>query len=367
MYDKPIEEARRQLEICNACRYCENLCAVFPAVQQRRVFDDGEINLFADLCHNCRGCYYACQYVEPHEFALNLPAVLAEVRDRGWQEHAFPSFLAGAFQYSGAAIAIATVVGFALMLTAITLMTPAGGNGFYGLLSHQAMVAIFLPAFVVPLVSIAVSLRRYWKSIDGKAVHLDDTGDAVAAAATMRNLAGGHGDGCNFEDEDRFSNLRRWLHQATMYGFLLCFVATCIAALMHYLFGMPAPYGFWTAPKLLGVSGGIALCIGSAGLGLLKLKADPALGVRRAWGGEMGFILLLFLVSASGLGLCWFGASNWLRELLVLHLGAVLAFFLLMPYTKMVHGFYRLVALAKDAADKRARLQIAATVSENRQ
>ena len=56
MYDDPVAEARRQLEICNACRYCENLCSVFPAVHQRRAFADSEIRLFADLCHNCRGC-----------------------------------------------------------------------------------------------------------------------------------------------------------------------------------------------------------------------------------------------------------------------------------------------------------------------
>ena len=47
-------------------------------------------------------------------------------------------------------------------------------------------------------------------------------------AATMKNLSGGHGEGCNFEDEDRFSNLRRWLHQATAYGFILCFLATSL-------------------------------------------------------------------------------------------------------------------------------------------
>ena len=31
--------------------------------------------------------------------------------------------------------------------------------------------------------------------------------------------------------------------------------------------------------------------------------------------------------------------------LLALHLGAVLAFFLLMPFSKMIHGFYRFAAL----------------------
>ena len=46
------------------------------------------------------------------------------------------------------------------------------------------------------------------------------------------------------------------------------------------------------------------------------------------------------------------GSTPWLPELLAFHLGAVLAFFLLAPYTKMVHGFYRLAALAIDARDK---------------
>ena len=30
-----VEEAQRVLAICNACRYCEGYCAVFPALQRR--------------------------------------------------------------------------------------------------------------------------------------------------------------------------------------------------------------------------------------------------------------------------------------------------------------------------------------------
>ena len=98
---------------------------------------------------------------------------------------------------------------------------------------------------------------------------------------------------------------------------------------------------------------GYLLSIGTLGLALLKLRADNHLADVRVWGGEMGFVLLLFVVSTSGLALYLFGGSGWLRELLALHLGAVLAFFLLTPYTKMVHGFYRLAALIKVAQDRR--------------
>ena len=68
-----IQEARRQTEICNACRYCEGFCSVFPALTRQKAFADGDISHLANLCHNCRGCYYSCQYTEPHEFALNFP------------------------------------------------------------------------------------------------------------------------------------------------------------------------------------------------------------------------------------------------------------------------------------------------------
>lgn len=346
-----VDEARRQIEICNACRYCEGYCSVFPAINRQRAFTEGDVTQLANLCHNCRGCYYACQYTEPHEFALNLPRALAEVRQESWQDFAFPSLLAKAFHKSGTAIALATVLGFALILWAIRLLgeQAGSGEGFYAVLSHNAMVAIFLPAFLFPLFSLAVSLRRYWRAVAGGAVRLSMILSAFGSAASLKNLAGGHGEGCNFEDEDRFSNARRWRHQMVMYGFLLCFAATSVATVMHYVFDLPAPYGLFSLPKLLGVPGGIMLSVGTLAMIELKLRGDRDLAEPNVWGGEMAFMLLLFLVSTSGLALYAFGQTAALTALLTLHLGSVLAFFLLTPYSKMAHGFYRLAALVKDA------------------
>ena len=86
----------------------------------------------------------------------------------------------------------------------------------------------------------------------------------------------------------------------------------------------------------------------------LKLRADPALGATAAWGGETAFIALLGFVGASGLCLYALGQTGFMPALLVLHLGSVLAFFLLMPFSKMAHGFYRLAALAADAQKRPA-------------
>ncbi|HEX6143852.1 MAG TPA: tricarballylate utilization 4Fe-4S protein TcuB [Geminicoccaceae bacterium] len=352
-----FSEARRQVEICNACRYCEGYCAVFPAITLKTAFADGDLTQLANLCHNCRGCYYACQYTPPHEFALNLPGVLAEVRTDSWRRFAWPTGFAGLFQRSGAAVALAMVTGFALLFLAIAAL-PGGGAGFYAWMSHGAMVAIFTPAFLFPLLALAVGLNRYWREVGGDRVTWSDLAEAATSTARLSNLSGGQGQGCNYEKEERYSDARRWLHQATMYGFLLCFLSTCSATVLHYVFDWPAPYPWWAVPKLLGVPGGILLVAGAAGLAWLKTQAERELEAPGAWGGDMAFILLLGLTGLSGLALYWSTGTAAVGPLLTVHLGAVLALFLLTPYSKMAHGFYRFAALVRDAQIKSGRLAV---------
>jgi len=347
----------RQVTICNACRYCEGYCAVFPAMFAKRALAADLVQL-ANLCHNCRACHYACQYAPPHEFAVNLPAALAEAQAASWQEFAWPRPLARLFDRAGVAIAALLVAAFALLLWAAGALQPAGGAGFYAVLSHGFMVAVFTPAFALPLVALGVSLRRYWRFVGGDGVRARDVWRACFDAAAMRNLEGG-GDGCNFEDADKFSNARRRLHQLTVCGFVMCFAATCAGAVLHYAFDSPAPYRFLSAPKLLGVPGGVLLCIGSAGLAYLKTRADASLGAVKLWRGEFAFVLLLFATAATGLALyaatvtdtatVTSAATITVTILLPLHLATVLTLFLLTPYSKMAHGFYRFAALIKDA------------------
>ena len=85
----------------------------------------------------------------------------------------------------------------------------------------------------------------------------------------------------------------------------------------------------------------------------LKLRADRVPADTLAWGGEIGFILLLCFVAASGLVLYWLRETSTMPMLLAVHLGAVLSFFLLTPFSKMAHGFYRTAALIRDAQARR--------------
>ena len=134
-----------------------------------------------------------------------------------------------------------------------------------------------------------------------------------------------------------------------MYGFLLCFASTSTATVMHYVLDMPAPYAWYTLPKILGVIGGVMLSVGALFLMKLKRTANPELGSASRWGGDWVFIWLLFLTASTGLLLWMLGGTLLMPLMLAVHLGCVLTLFLMMPYSKMVHGFFRLAALTRDA------------------
>jgi len=168
----------------------------------------------------------------------------------------------------------------------------------------------------------------------------------------LKYLDGGHGQGCN-EQDDRFTLWRRRFHHATFYGFGLCLAATCVATLYHYAWGWKAPYGFGSLPVVLGTLGGLGLLIGPAGLAWLHLKRHRQHGDPAQQAMDFGLIALLFFTSLTGLALlAWRDtAAMWL--LLAVHLGFVMALFLTLPYGKFAHGIYRSAALLKWAIERR--------------
>jgi citrate/tricarballylate utilization protein len=93
--------------------------------------------------------------------------------------------------------------------------------------------------------------------------------------------------------------------------------------------------------------GGIGLLAGPAGLAWLIRRRDPDLADTSQTGMDAGFLVLLFVTSASGLLLLAFRETRAMGVLLAVHLGAVMAFFLTMPYGKFVHALYRVAALVR--------------------
>ena len=113
---QPEAEVERVMQVCNACRYCEGFCAVFPAMTQRLAFGKADINYLANLCHNCGACLHACQYAPPHEFAINVPKAMAEVRLETYQHYAQPAAFGSLYRRAGMTTVLALVGGLIVFL-----------------------------------------------------------------------------------------------------------------------------------------------------------------------------------------------------------------------------------------------------------
>src|SRR3546814_665460 len=286
-------EADRIMTICNACRYCEGHCAVFPAMTLRLEFTPADVGYFANLCHGCGSCYHHCQYADPHEFAVNVPRSMAALRLDTYELAAWPRFLGRAFQNNGVWTALLTALSIAVfLLGAAAFIDPAAlfgrhGGNFYALLSHNFMVSVFGAVALFVLAAIVIGMARFWRLVGApplREVGLRELGRALHDAFTLKYMAGGADLGCTYPQEAP-SKLRRLFHHFTFYGFLLCFAATTVGTVYHYLFGWVAPYGYLSLPSLLGTSGGLGLVIGSAGLMLLKRRA-AASAVQTAAGSD---------------------------------------------------------------------------------
>ena len=354
-------EVSRQLQICNACRYCEGYCAVFPAMTRRLDFGSADIHYLANLCHNCGACLHACQYATPHAFAVNLPQAMAQVRGQTYADYAWPPALGALYRRNGLTVALALAGGLALFLVlAVALKgglvhAPLQGN-FYAIFPHNLLVAMFGPVFAFALFALAMGVRRFWRDVSPAQVASGLPAGALSQATrdvlTLKNLGGGQGQGCNNED-DAWTLWRRRFHHATFYGFLLCFAATSLATFYHYVLASQAPYALTSLPVLLGTLGGAGLLAGPAGLFWLHLRRHPLQGDSAQKPMDLAFIALLFFTSLTGLALLFLRDTSIMGLLLAVHLGVVMALFATLPYGKFAHGFYRCAALLKNAMEQR--------------
>ncbi len=350
-----------QLEVCNACRYCEGYCAVFPALERRRRFTPADVVYLANLCHDCRACFYACMYAPPHEFGVNIPRTLAEVRERTYAEYALPRVVAGLARRNTwlmLTVTVASLAFFGLIAASSSaglFQAQAGPGSFYNVIPYVAMA---LPALLVSLYAIGVMLVgafAYAKDIRGAQKRSGNWRAALAAggeALGLRYLRGGTGGGCYYPGE-RTSNTRLVLHMLVFYGFISAFIATIAAAILQDVFDQLPPYPMLSVPVVLGSIGGVAMIVGASGLLYLKWRSDRAPADAQTLVLDWLFLISLDVVSLTGLLLLALRETPAMGILLVVHLATVLALFVSAPYGKFAHFVYRYVALVQNRTEAR--------------
>jgi citrate/tricarballylate utilization protein len=363
LLDDLIEDADRQLRVCNACRYCEGYCAVFPAMERRREFEKGDVLYLANLCFECRACFYACPYTPPHEYAVNIPAVMSAVRTETYAEFTGPRLLNRLFRGNATLVTltvgvlVALVFGSVLLIQGSSLVFSAqtGEGAFFEVVPYLAMVGPALALSAFWLAALLIGGARFWRSTGGS---LRELLDLRAFARATKDAFGleylrGQGEGCTYPTS-RFSQSRRYFHQALFWGVILDFASTSVAALYHNVLDIKPPYDYFSPPVVLGTAGGVLIVIGGAGLLWLKGRADPLPADKGMLVQDVAFLWLLLVTSVSGLVLLALRETAAMGTLLTVHLGIVAALFLMLPYGKFAHVVYRYAALIRNQVETKA-------------
>jgi citrate/tricarballylate utilization protein len=292
-------------------------------------------------------------YSPPHEFRINLPETLSQVRVESYQDWSWPALLGRSFtdQRIGTALG-AVAIGVVAILT-LVLVGPArlfavhrGPGAFYQVIPFIAML---VPALALVFYGTAVWVTgglRFWTEA-GQIFRTKNGWSAIVGAArealTLKWLKGG-GPGCYYP-KDKPSSSRRVYHSFVFYGFLSAMVSTTLAAIYQDLLHRLPPYPLTSGPVVFGTLGGIAMMVGVCGLISIKSKSDPVPAGKDAPKLDYSFLIILGLASLSGM-LTLILRSTWLMgSALTIHLGLVAALFITAPYGKMVHSMYRSLAL----------------------
>jgi citrate/tricarballylate utilization protein len=358
-----LQKAEQEMRICNACRYCEGFCAVFPAIERRLTFASLDLEYLAHLCHDCRECYYSCQYAPPHEFGVHLPRTFAAIRRESYRTAIWPQLMTALATGDRLRLVLGAVVAPAVVMLLLGALVdasrlfaahPDSAGGFYQVIPHGVMVNAFGALGLLAAAALVAALVRFWHAsgephragLVARAI-----GTAVRDTMTLRYLEGGGG-GCAYPDEAP-SRARRWFHHLTFYGFGLCFAATTTAAFYHNVLGWRAPYDLLSAPVVLGSVGGAGLLVGPAGLAWLKIVRDPRTRDTSQENMDLVFLVMLFLTSLSGFALLVLRESSAMGIALGLHLGFVAGLFVVLPYGKFLHAPFRFAALVRNAIEQR--------------
>ena len=347
-FGDPTQEVARVLQICNACRYCEGFCAVFPRDDAPPRVPEGRRALPSPTFATAAApALHACQYAPPHDFGVNVPRAMARVRADTYAEYAWPPALGSLYRRNGAVVATVLALALALFLalgaaaTGRLFEARTEASAFYAVFPHGQLVAMFLPVFGFAVLALGLGVRRFWRGIGEGPATLPAAGEAAHHALTLKYLDGGHGDGCN-EADDRFTlNRRRFpppdvlrLHAllpVDFRGHALPLPARPARSVRLDEPAKAARHSGWRdARRRRGRAAGIA-------------DATPraAARARTAARWHVGFIGLLLLIAVSGLGLMLSHGTSLLTPTLCVHLGAVMALFLTMPYGKFAHGVFR--------------------------
>lgn len=338
------QDGSRQFRICNACRYCEGYCAVWDAIERHESILKSDLKYLSHLCHDCRECYYVCPYTDPHEFNLNIPKVLSEIRSDTYGENIHPIFLRWFYLHPKSSWTIvsvfATIFAFLISIMVdgpIVLTKPV--NEFQDIFPEIYFKWFSSLLYLYALILWAVDGYSFWHSFKRPEikVRISHILGGLYDALSHRYFAGG-GAGCSYPDENG-SYLRLAMHPLVLMGFIVDLIAILFYPKMNFYV------------TTIYVAGAFMMLGGSLGLLIIKSFSDPKLAGNLMISSDIPFTSVMLLTGLTGVLFPILPGTLLMSYLFLIHVGLVAAIFIMAPFSKFLHPVFRILSLIMNRAE----------------
>ncbi len=351
-----IKAGGADVKKCFQCATCSVACAIapdnspFPRKEmiwaqwglKDRLMSDPDVW----LCHQCNDCSTLCpRGAYPGD-------LLKAVRKMHIQNNSWPSFLGSLV---GEPALFVLTLGIPVV---IVLLLVYFSNGFnfsgpspidYGaFIPYIAIQIIYTLTLVFAVVSLLISLKRYWNSLGSNNV-IEIRGHGRGFIPSFIEALKEILPHTTFK-ECAANNIRYAAHLLTFWGMIGLLVTTAIVAFNIDILHLkpPSQNGPGTVPiKILGNVSAIAFVVGLAIMVIRRLTVPDQAG-------RSSYFDWFFLFVICGTGLTgvltqlirWAGSVPGTYFLYMIHLMFVLTLLLYLPFSKFAHLGYRTVAIA---------------------
>jgi quinone-modifying oxidoreductase subunit QmoC len=303
------------------------------------------------LCHQCNDCSVDC----PREAAPG--DVLAALRNYSFGYYGVPAFLGRAFRqakYLPLLLAFPVVLFLILLAATGNLEFPEGEIVFDHFVPHVIVDPVFLVLVGIVLVSVAVSLRRFWQGITSNpapgGISIVDVLRRSAVPKLMELLLHRKFNECGT------SKTRTISHLTIFYGCLAFALVTGAIFFGTYTVGIDLPLASYHPLKIIANLGAIAVMSGCLLAIFRRLQGGKDVGSSSYL--DWNLILLVLAVTSLGiltevLRLAEAGEAAYV--VYFIHLVSVFYGIAYFPFSKLAHLLYRsLAVLYADYREKTA-------------
>jgi quinone-modifying oxidoreductase subunit QmoC len=337
------------LQSCLQCGACTATCelagdeGLFPRLQVTFVRLGLQDNLAADQdiwhCYGCSECSTQCPS------GAKPASIMSALRHFATDRYAYPRPLARVVNSRRLFWLVYVAVGalIAGMIAATGAFSPGPGPLHYAdMFPNSALIPLFCGLTVLPLIAIAVSAGRAWRAwydgslwttkprVLGRSIHR-----AAGEILAHRKFAS-----CKERP------LRPWAHRAVLFAFLGLAVVSGVMALLLAL-GRSYPLSMGNPLKVVSNIFAVLLIGGTSYFLALRIS-ESSRGNRSSFF-DWAFLANVLLAGLSGVATEILRAADvraWAYPVYFAHLVIVVTLLVSLPYTKLAHAVYRVLAVA---------------------